>query len=238
MTDRVELKTGETGAEAPEPEPQEEVQPEPQRPEGLPEKFKTVEDLAKSYGELEKKLGQPKTEPTPTIEEVPLADYLDTLEAKYVDEGGLSEDDLKSLEDRGISRARWDRFLAGNAALQEKSQADLASVAGGMDGLNTVIAWAAEAENISEAEKLAYNRAVNSNDMDAAKLALRGIVAAYKDAMGQEPNLVTGVAMPRAVGARPFRSQAEMVAAIQDPKYDKDEAYRKDVEDRIAVTDL
>jgi hypothetical protein len=74
--------------------------------------------------------------------------------------------------------------------------------------------------------------------MDAAKLALRGIVAAYKDAVGQEPSLVTGEAMPRAATAQPFRSRAEMVRAIQDPKYDKDPAYQKDVQARIEVSDF
>ncbi len=35
----------------------------------------------------------------------------------------------------------------------------------------------------------------------------------------------------------PFRSDAEMVAAMQDPRYSKDEAYREDVAVRIATRD-
>ena len=55
MVDQVEIKEAETSAEKPE-----EQVVEQSKPEGLPEKFNSVEDLAKSYAELEKKLGEPK----------------------------------------------------------------------------------------------------------------------------------------------------------------------------------
>ena len=55
-----EIKEAETTAEKPE-----EQVVEQSKPEGLPEKFNSVEDLAKSYAELEKKLGEPKPQETP-----------------------------------------------------------------------------------------------------------------------------------------------------------------------------
>ena len=61
MVDTVEIKTEETTSEKPVEEKQ-----STQSIEGLPEKFKSVEELAKSYSELEKKLG----EQTPKQEEV------------------------------------------------------------------------------------------------------------------------------------------------------------------------
>ena len=59
MVDSVEIKTEETTSEKPVEEKQ-----STQSVQGLPEKFKSVEDLAKSYSELEKKLGEqtPKEE--------------------------------------------------------------------------------------------------------------------------------------------------------------------------------
>ena len=60
MVDQVEIKEAETTAEKPE-----EQVVEQSKPEGLPEKFNSVEDLAKSYAELEKKLGEPKPQETP-----------------------------------------------------------------------------------------------------------------------------------------------------------------------------
>ena len=60
MVDKVEITKEETTSE----KPVEETKSTQSKPEGLPEKFNTVEDLAKSYSELEKKLG----EQTPTEE--------------------------------------------------------------------------------------------------------------------------------------------------------------------------
>jgi len=56
MVDKVEIQEEETGIEKPE-EQTNETQSAQSKPEGLPEKFNSVEDLAKSYAELEKKLG-------------------------------------------------------------------------------------------------------------------------------------------------------------------------------------
>jgi len=56
MVDSVEIKAEETGSEKP-VEQVNETQPAQSKPDGLPEKFNSVEDLVKSYSELEKKLG-------------------------------------------------------------------------------------------------------------------------------------------------------------------------------------
>ena len=53
MVDSVEIKTEETTSEKPVEEKQ-----STQSVQGLPEKFKSVEEMAKSYSELEKKLGE------------------------------------------------------------------------------------------------------------------------------------------------------------------------------------
>ena len=62
MATQVEIREGETTAEQP-------VEETPaDRPEGLPEKFNSVEDLAKSYAELESKLGTKAPEPEESTE--------------------------------------------------------------------------------------------------------------------------------------------------------------------------
>ena len=89
MVDKVEIKTPETGSEAP-------VDNNAlSKPEGLPEKFNTVEDLAKSYSELEAKLGTNKEE-VKTEEVKPQETKTDTLEIaeKAVTDAGL---DMSSL---------------------------------------------------------------------------------------------------------------------------------------------
>ena len=70
MVEKVEIKEEETTSEKPaEKTPEgaklkedvttEDSKETPTRPEGLPDKFKTVDEMAQSYSELEKKLGAP-----------------------------------------------------------------------------------------------------------------------------------------------------------------------------------
>ena len=64
MVDTVEIKEAETTSEKPVEEKQ-----STQSVEGLPEKFKSVEEMAKSYSELEKKLGE-QSQPKPEVDPV------------------------------------------------------------------------------------------------------------------------------------------------------------------------
>jgi hypothetical protein len=60
--------------------------------------------------------------------------------------------------------------------------------------------------------------------------------ARYKDAEGYDGKLLTGNA-PR-TNADVFRSQAELVAAMSDPRYDKDPAYRADIADKLERSNI
>ena len=59
MVDKVAVQSAETTAH----KPVEETKPTQSKPEGLPEKFNSVDELVKSYSELEKKLGE-QSQPT------------------------------------------------------------------------------------------------------------------------------------------------------------------------------
>ena len=90
MVEQVEIKEEETTSEKP-------IDESTERPEWLPEKFNTPEDMAKAYGELENKLGQPtenKTEETPTPE--PKAEETLEIAEKAVSNAGLDMSALQS----------------------------------------------------------------------------------------------------------------------------------------------
>ena len=101
MVEQVEVKQAETTAE----KPVEENKPTQSKPEGLPEKFNSVEELVKSYSELEKKLGE-QSQPTKesvdpvsktevkeeTKEEQPKSDL--DIATKAVDSACLNMDSL------------------------------------------------------------------------------------------------------------------------------------------------
>ena len=252
MVDSVEIKTEETTSEKPVEEKQ-----STQSVEGLPEKFKSVEDLAKSYSELEKKLGEqtPKQEEVDPVsatklkEEAPKQENsleiaedavenaglnFDTLAQEYAEKGQLGDESYKALEQSGIPKAYVDQFIAGQKAIGEQQTNNVKTMVGGEDAYNEMASWASK--NMSEGEKKAYNAAVNSADMDTVKLAVDGLRAKYQAANGTEPSLMQGKATP--VAEQGFESWAEVTAAMADPRYSKDPAYQEAVKQKLANSEL
>jgi len=82
-----------TAPESPPPAPAE-------RPAWLPEKFKTPEDLVKSYGELEKARTAPKAPVKGEADPIPF----DTLTAEFSEKGEISEETLTSTATSRASR--------------------------------------------------------------------------------------------------------------------------------------
>lgn len=199
------------------------------RPAWLPEKFKTAEDMAKSYTELEKKVGAPAPAALPAGIDVA------AIANEYATNGGkLSDATQKSLADKGVTRATLDQYIAGQEAISREQRSTLAEVVGGPDKLANVLAWAKT--GLSAAEIKAYDSMIDSNNIEGAKLLLGSIGQKYVAANGNDPKLITGVSVPNSSGVKPFESSAQVVAAMSDKRYQDDSAYRKTVSDRLAVT--
>ena len=243
MVDQVEIKEAETTAEKPE------EQVEQSKPEGLPEKFNSVEDLAKSYAELEKKLGdsKPQETPQPKQEEAKSDDLeiankaaesaglnMQDLQSEFDSSGELKAESYQALEKAGIPKEYVDQFIAGQLAMRENLVNDVKGVAGGDEAYAEMMQWASD--NLSETEKSAYNNAVNSNDIESIKLAVNGLKARYETANGIEPTLAKGKASPSTEGG--YRSWAEVTEAMADPRYQKDIAYQDDVKRKIQNSNL
>ena len=177
MVETVEIKQEETTSEKPVEE-----NVTQSKPEGLPEKFKSVEDLAKSYQELEKKLGdsQPKeTEVSKdTNSNLDIAEKavetaglnMETLASEYAEKGELDEKSYEALEKAGIPKDYVNQFIEGQKAIADQQATSIKNMVGGADAYAEMSNWAAE--NMSDEEKSAYNTAVNSKDIETAKLAV------------------------------------------------------------------
>jgi len=235
MVEQVEIKTEETTAEVSEPVLKTE------RPEGLPEKFNSVEDMAKSYNELESKLGQPKEESTaePKADENNLeiaekatqAAGLDmgALNAEYAENGELAQESYDALEKSGISKEYVDQFIAGQQAVADKQSGEVKAIAGGAEGYEAITGWAKD--NLSDAEIDAYNSAVNSGNLETVKLAVTGLKARHDANEGSDPKLLSGKAT--GTGGKGFESWAQVTEAMKDARYEKDPAYQSEVKKKI-----
>lgn len=208
-----------------------------QRPAWLPEKFKSPEDMATAYTELEKKLGQQTPAPTPqkTIETA----GIDTaqLRQELVDNGGKLKDETKAaLTAKGVPQDMVDAFITGTIAEARANRSKLTSVAGGETQLQAVYEWAGQ--NLSEGDLKAYNALVTKGDFDAAALALGSIVQRYGQAMGNDPKLVGGERAPGTTGAKPFINEDAAVNAMRDPRYANDPEYRAEVDARVGASNI
>jgi hypothetical protein len=229
---------------------------EPARPAWLPEKFKTVEDFARSYAELEKKLGgqppaspegqppgqPPASQPGPkdglkvTEGEAKAAvqaagiDY-DALTQEFNETGSLKPETFAALESKGIPRAMVESFIAGQQALAVQFENSVHESVGGKESFTKLQAWANE--NLSPTEKASLNAAIDAG-LDAAKLAYAGVKARFDAAYGNPGTQVQGGPAP---ALDVYESHAQMTADIKNPLYKTDPAFRAKVEAKIGRSD-
>ena len=118
--------------------------------------------------------------------------------------------------------------------LSDAQAAEIRSIAGGDDAYGQLTQWAAD--SLDESYITAFDNIVETGDVRMIQLAVTGLKAEYEKANGFEGQMLTGKAAQPKVDA--FRSQAEVVAAMQDPRYDKDPAYRQDVFAKLERSNL
>lgn len=239
MAETIEIKQEETTSEKPV-----EGNVTQSKPEGLPEKFNSVEDLAKSYQELEKKLGDnteaPKTDAPKNdldiaekaVESAGL--NMENLSSEYAEKGELDAKSYEALEKAGIPKEYVNQFIEGQKAVADQQTTSIKDIVGGADAYTEMSEWAAD--NMSEQEKTAYNTAVNSKDIETAKLAVVGLKAKFENANGNEPSLVEGKATITGQGG--YKSWAEVTAAMGDDRYQKDPAYQNMVQEKLSKSEL
>ena len=200
------------------------------RPSWLPEKFNTAEDLAKAYGELEKAYSSKDASQPMTQQQAEQATgiSLDNYYSEFAEKGELSEDSYNNLASQGLSRDLVDSYIEGQSAIADNHVSQIKSAAGNEAEYGKITEWAAQ--NLPEAEVNTFNQIVENGTVEEAMMAVSGLKARYDNQVGFTPNLLQGQA---AAPSSAFQSTAEIVAAINDPRYQVDTAYRKSVEDKI-----
>tara|TARA_R100001086_G_scaffold243170_1_gene171731 strand:- start:1189 stop:2031 length:843 start_codon:yes stop_codon:yes gene_type:complete len=220
------------------------------RPSWLPEKFKSPEDMAKSYAELEKKMskgeaseGEPEdnSENTDATSDDPDGGEareaveaagldFDALRSEFDETQDLSEESRAKLEAAGIPKEYVDNYLAGVKAQTSLYEGSVKQIAGGEEGYSNLLAWG-EA-NLSDEEIETFDAAVNSGNLSVAKTAVEGLQARMKLAQGDAPT--RQVEGKSTSGSDVYESYAQMEADMNDPRYETDEAFRKKVYDKLA----
>ena len=216
-----------------------------ERPQWLPEKFKSPEEMAKAYQELESKLGkgEPKGElpdPNTATEDdanKTLADKglnLSEFSKEFSEKGELSPESYDKLAKAGIDKDIVDQYIEGQKARATQYEGTIKSEVGGDQKYTEMVSWAAA--NLTEAEINAFNSAVNSGDINQARLAVLGLSTQYAKANGSEPNRMVGGG--KAAGEDVFESTSQITEAMRDPRYKNDPAYRSKVQAKLARSNV
>ena len=224
-------------------------------------KYKSAEDLEQAYLSLQKKLGQTEEEvdyessdegyeevEEESDEEIsndaPAVSLInEASEEYYANDGTLSEETIERFSEMS-SQDLVNAYLQIQAnnpqapqqtyELSESEVNTVQNAAGGEANYNRVVSWASE--NLTNEAIDAFDSVVDSGNTMAIQIAFAGLQAEYNEANGYEGRMLQGKA-PSSSGEA-FRSQAELVSAMGDPRYDTDEAYRDDVLRRLDQSDL
>ena len=219
-------------------------------------KYKDAAELEKAYVELQKKLGSQdepvedveQTSSTEDTEETSLSDGASIISSAndeyYANDGKLSEETLekfsgmssKELVESYLEVQNTDAFK-NKAEVADLSDSDINEVknyAGGEAQYDNLIAWANT--NLDAKSQEAFDSIVNSGSVDAIKIAVSGLKSQYENANGFEGKMYTGKAPKGDTDV--FRSQAELVAAMSDKRYDRDPAYRQDIIEKLDRSNL
>ena len=215
---------------------------EAQQEQRLAGKYKNAEELEAAYLELQKKLGdqssKEESEET-TEEESPDGSLLDQLweQAKADNYNEETLQQLAKADPNELAKMYLDyRSKAEQGTGPQMTEADatnLRNAVGGDEKYNEMIGWAGE--NLTAQEIELYDSVMERGDPASAYFAVQALAYRYQDANGVEGNLVQGKSPATSGG---FRSQAELVQAMSDPRYDSDPAYRQDVTRKLERSNI
>ena len=258
MADTLTINTEETTAELT-PEEQENLkigeELAQEESKKLAGKYESAEELEKAYIELQKKLGdkeetteEPKaeeeteeTEETP--DDNPTVALINEASNEYWENGNkLSEETLdkfKQMSSQDLVNAYIEMVKDNPPQANQEADVSQAQInqiqnsVGGENQYQKLMQWAGT--NLPENEVNAFDGLINTGNVDAIQLGVQALKSKYDEANGYEGRMLTGKA---AQTSDVFRSQAQLVAAMSDPRYDTDPAYRQDVVAKLERSDI
>ena len=208
-------------------------------------KYKSAEELEKAHIELQKKLGEKSEEvseePEPekeTEEEAPKDTESNLLDQLW-EEGTTSKvtketfEKLQKMDPVEVAKMAMEaRSKAQEPQSREFTDQDVEQIhglVGGSENYNNMMSWAQQ--NVSEQEVSMYDAVMEMGNPQAAYFAVQALALKYQDQAGRDGQMITGKA-PKST-ADVFNSQAELIRAMEDDRYNDDPAYRQEVQAKL-----
>ena len=214
-------------------------------------KYKDASELEKAYLELQGKLGE-KSEPVSekpeskneTEEEAPKDTEPNFLDQLW-DEGTNNKLTKETFE----KLSKMNPVDVAKMAMQQRSDLQKApqsrefteqdvqqihGLVGGSDNYNNMMSWANQ--NVPEQEINMYDAVMELGNPVAAYFAVQALALKYQDQSGRDGQMITGKA-PKST-ADVFNSQAELIKAMEDDRYNDDPAYREAIQDKLQRSNI
>jgi len=227
-------------------------------------KYKDAQELEKAYVELQKKLGegteasgdteqpqdevQEETQDTEDTKEdqsdTPDFSFLDTLQQEADSQKEYTKetlDKLASFSTQEIAQMHLEwvkdantKYIPRPPDFTTQDVQELKGVVGGDANYKNMIEWANQ--NLSDKEVEMFDSVMERGDPASAFFAVKSLAYRYNDTVGKDGQMIAGTA-PKSDGSV-FRSQAEVVKAMRDSRYEKDPAYRQDIQDKLSRSNI
>ena len=224
---------------------------EAQQEQLLAGKYKDASELEKAYLELQGKLGEKsegdskdvesKNEPDKQAPKDTEPNFLDQLWEEGTN-NKLSKETFEKL-------SKMNPVDVAKMAMQQRSDLQKApqtreftdrdvqqihGLVGGSDNYNNMMSWATQ--NVPEQEVNMYDAVMELGSPLAAYFAVQALALRYQDAAGRDGQLVKGKA-PKST-ADVFKSQAELIKAMEDDRYNDDPAYREAIQNKLERSNI
>jgi len=213
-------------------------------------KYKNAEELEKAHIELQKKLGEKSEE----VSEEPEAKQEEKKEEPTESTENILDELWSKSKDNKLDQETFDRLSKMNPveiaklAMQqrqasekntpreftEKDVEQIHGFVGGSDNYNNMMSWAQQ--NVPEQEINMYDTVMDLGNPVAAYFAVQTLALKYQDQAGRDGKMVTGKA-PKST-ADTFKSQAEMIKAMEDDRYNDDPAYRQAIMEKLERSNI
>jgi hypothetical protein len=219
-------------------------------------KYKNAQELEKAYAELEKKLGDQSNETESKAEEVEEEapteipenhTIISEASNEFFENGELTEETMNkfaNMSSKDLVQAYMEMSkanpqeptspIASDVDLTDAEVNSIKNSVGGEAQYANMVQWATN--NLPKNTIEAFDSLINSGNAGAIQLAVNGLRQQYETSNGYEGRQLQG--KPSTSSGDVFRSQPELVAAMNDPRYDRDPAYRIDVMEKLERSDI
>tara|TARA_R100001463_G_scaffold67410_3_gene120914 strand:+ start:423 stop:1283 length:861 start_codon:yes stop_codon:yes gene_type:complete len=163
------------------------------------------------------------------------------MNTRWQESGKLSEEDYTSLEGAGFTKDMVEAYLDGvqyraaqDSQLAAKEVTAIKDEFGGAENYEAMVKFAQE--NWDTEEIQAFDNMLQTSNPHQIRIAVAGLQASYMNNAPREPKLVGG--RTSRADTTKFKSAAQVVAAMNDERYSSDEAYRKEVQEKLGRSNV